>query len=52
MSDPAQFRKRTDVGTGHHRVIEYPHVHQRQRGLQDLHRELIGTARLDGSRRV
>jgi len=33
-------------------VIEHPHVHQRQRRLQRLRQELVGSARLDRTRGV
>lgn len=45
-------RHRYRIGTGYHQMIEHPHVDQRQRSLQRLRQELVGTTRFCGARRM
>ena len=48
----APLGKGADIRACHHQVIEHPHVDQRQRRLQRLRQELVGSARIDRTRGV
>jgi len=49
-SDEPTFRKTHDRRRRDHQVIEHPHVHQRQRGLERLRQHFVGTAGLRRTR--
>ena len=52
LSDEPTFRKTHDRRRRDHQVIEHPHVHQRQRGLERLRQHFVGTAGLRRTRRM
>ena len=52
LSDEPTLRKTHDRRRSDHQVIEYPHVHQRQRGLERLRQHFVSTAGLRRTRRM
>ena len=52
LSDEPTFRKTHDRRRRDHQVIEHPHIHQRQRGLERLRQHFVGTAGLRRTRRM